>query len=279
MLKGFEGLKHAELYAKYRITYPYEVTRMVIDYAKKNKSNGQLEHMVDVGCGNGQSTEIYKDYVGRITAIDTSESQIAVAKKNEKSNITYLVATGECLPVEENSVDLICSGQAIHWIDFPKFWAESRRVLKPDGSMVFYGYGLLQLIPEQMPVGFDETTMNEKATELLLKLHYQCKFHERIDHVNNRYVEIFDMIPSNEKSRDDSIFITRHWNMNDLKNFLSTWSGYQTYLREKKADDPDILRQYLDNLKQLLGMETSKDEDIQLRVSWNVFVIFSKRPS
>lgn len=279
MLRGFEKADHAELYAKYRPIYPTEVVTRIIQYARSNKTDGILSHMLDVGCGSGQSTEIYAPYVENITALDVSASQIEQANKASKNdNIKYLVGSAEELPVNDNSVDLICSGLAIHWAEFEMFWTECKRVMKSDGSMVLYGYDLPQFVPHGVSNNVDD--LKQRARSLTMELSRTCKFHDRIQHVNNKYKNIFDMIPCKDKYRDDSLIIERHWTLADLGKCYATWSGYQTYVREKRPDDksPDIIRCFLDKIKVLYQREDSEDEDINLRVTWDIFILFSKRP-
>ena len=43
---------------------------------------------------------------------------------------------------EESSVDLISAGLCIHWFDRPKFYAECKKVLRPGGLLVAYGFGV-----------------------------------------------------------------------------------------------------------------------------------------
>ena len=43
---------------------------------------------------------------------------------------------------EETSVDLISAGLSIHWFDRPKFYAECKKVLRPGGLLVAYGFAL-----------------------------------------------------------------------------------------------------------------------------------------
>ncbi|OAA60833.1 Methyltransferase type 11 [Cordyceps fumosorosea ARSEF 2679] len=56
-------------------------------------------------------------------------------------NIEIRQARAEDLSfLPDHSVDLVVSGQAAHWFDYSKAWPEIARVVKPGGSMVFWGY-------------------------------------------------------------------------------------------------------------------------------------------
>ena len=62
-------------------------------------------------------------------------------KKGTLGTIEYKTGYSEKLDfLEDNSVDLVTSGQAAHWFDYPKFWKELTRVVRPGGSVCLYGY-------------------------------------------------------------------------------------------------------------------------------------------
>lgn len=274
MLRLFDGQNHAELYAKYRPTYPESVAKVIMDYTKEGRSDSKLVHIVDAGCGNGQATEMYRDFFDRITAFDTSASQIAEAKKKLDSKITYLVGSAEAMPVEDNSVDLISSAQAIHWADFPKFLKDCRRTLKKDGSVALYGYKLPVAWPIDMAES-DAEPMKLKAFKMINEFSSQCIFHPNIRHVNNGYEDIYPLCPENKKKRVDSLKIERIWDLNQLSLCVQTWSGYQEYLRQQSegGEEVDILRTFLDNLKTLWGVSSSTDEEVKINVTWDIFIV------
>lgn len=64
------------------------------------------------------------------------------------SNVRYGVATAENfaedLQLADSSVDLVTVAQAVHWFDMPAFYNQCRRVLKPDGVLAAWGYGLFR---------------------------------------------------------------------------------------------------------------------------------------
>src|SRR5690606_21407520 len=85
-----------------------------------------------------------------VYATDFSPAQIEKAKS--KPNIYYSVQPAEKTNFESEIFDLITVGQAVHWFDFEKFYAEVDRTMKPGGSIAIIGYGLLQTNSEAQKV-------------------------------------------------------------------------------------------------------------------------------
>ncbi len=94
----------------------------------------------DCACGNGQATSDLAARFNKIIATDASKEQIASARPNPK--VEFRVALAEQSGLADNSVELITVAQAIHWFDFEKFYAEAKRVLKPNGVLAAWGYGI-----------------------------------------------------------------------------------------------------------------------------------------
>jgi ubiquinone/menaquinone biosynthesis C-methylase UbiE len=81
----------------------------------------------------------------RVIASDASEKQIANAQRHER--VEYRLAPAENSGIESETVDLIMVAQALHWFDLDRFYAEARRVLKPDGVLAASAYNLLHINP------------------------------------------------------------------------------------------------------------------------------------
>lgn len=73
-------------------------------------------------------------------ATDASKEQIASVTPNPK--VEFRVALAEQSGLADQSVELITVAQAIHWFDLEKFYVEARRVLKPNGMLAAWGYGI-----------------------------------------------------------------------------------------------------------------------------------------
>ena len=100
----------------------------------------------DCATGNGQAALGLTPHFRKIIATDASPRQIAQAHPHPK--VTYLVAPAERTPLPDGLVDLVTVATAFHWLDFPRFYAEVRRVAKPDGILAAWGYKVPSVTPE-----------------------------------------------------------------------------------------------------------------------------------
>ena len=149
--QSFGEKDHAQLYAKYRPSYPDAMFEEIYKYCTSKKPYGtSLDVVVDVGCGSGQSTRPFCRFFRHVIGTDVSEQQIqsAIVKTNEiridsTKTIEFRACPAEDLTFLENdSVDLVTAAQAFQWFNLDAFNSEVRRVLKPGGTFAALGYGI-----------------------------------------------------------------------------------------------------------------------------------------
>jgi ubiquinone/menaquinone biosynthesis C-methylase UbiE len=128
----FSGV--ANRYADFRPHYP----TALFDYLATLVPRGST--VWDCACGNGQATHDLAKRFDKVIATDASQEQIAAATPNSK--VAFRVAPAEQSGLPDNSVELITVAQALHWFDFDRFYAEARRVLKPNGVLAAWAYGM-----------------------------------------------------------------------------------------------------------------------------------------
>ena len=109
-----------------------------------HNSQTQSPHgtLLDLGCGHGLIARELSPHFAKVYATDPSPGMVAQASKmTDDSKITVKQASTEDLSfLSDNSVDMVVSGQAAHWFDYKKAWPELARVVKPGGSLAFWGY-------------------------------------------------------------------------------------------------------------------------------------------
>lgn len=115
----------ADLYEKYRPTYPSELIDWLYD-------NTEAETVADVGAGTGKFTGCLAAKPWKITAVEPNSN---MRSKLNIKGVKVVNGTAENTGLADNSVDLVTTAQAFHWFDRDKFKAECMRILKPAGSL------------------------------------------------------------------------------------------------------------------------------------------------
>lgn len=126
--------KQAAGYAKFRPRY----THQLFEYLGCIAPSRQLAW--DCATGNGQAAVGLALVFDRVIATDASENQIANAQSHRA--VEYRVAPAENSGIGSETLDLIMIAQALHWFVLDRFYAEARRVLKPDGILAASAYNL-----------------------------------------------------------------------------------------------------------------------------------------
>lgn len=92
------------------------------------------EHILDLGCGDGQLTARMIAAGSHVRGVDASASMVAAARNR---GIQADEASAEKLPYSTASFDAVFSNAALHWVrDQDEMMAEVHRVLKPGGRFV-----------------------------------------------------------------------------------------------------------------------------------------------
>ena len=104
------------------------------------KSNSKNSHLLDYGCGVGNSLEkVITFNPKKITGIDISEVSIEKAKKisTPTSTIELFVDNCEKTKFEDNTFDLVYGTGILHHLNIELCLKEIKRILKPGGKFLF----------------------------------------------------------------------------------------------------------------------------------------------
>jgi malonyl-CoA O-methyltransferase len=99
--------------------------------------------ILDVGSGSGVASsllrKLYPD--ANLLAVDVAYPMLRYAHAQDPSH-KYICADAQFLPLADNSVDLIFANLILPWChDLDKIFCEWRRVLRPDGLLMFSSFG------------------------------------------------------------------------------------------------------------------------------------------
>ena len=98
--------------------------------------------VLDVGCGRGGTAALLADlFEADVTGIDLSPEAIAFCRRRHRqSNIRFAVGDAENLSADSECFDAVTNIESSHtYPNRPGFYAEVRRVLKPDGVFLYTG--------------------------------------------------------------------------------------------------------------------------------------------
>jgi SAM-dependent methyltransferase len=79
-----------------------------------------------------------------VTGLDPEASMVDAGLHPEGTDITYGVGVAEELGaagIKDDSADLVIAGEAAHYFDHARAWPEIARVLRPNGTVAYIGYG------------------------------------------------------------------------------------------------------------------------------------------
>nr|WP_282177493.1 malonyl-ACP O-methyltransferase BioC [Vibrio nereis] len=95
--------------------------------------------VLDLGCGTGYFSQQLLQRGANVICLDLSYDMLDAARQRcGDCNVEYQQGDAECLPLDDNSVDIVFSSLTLQWCeDLSVPLKEMRRVLKPDGLMCF----------------------------------------------------------------------------------------------------------------------------------------------
>ncbi len=210
---------HASVYARYRPVYPDNLFEFI--YAHVNG----FENAWDAGTGNGQVAKILSQKFNQVLATDISAEQLSHAPK--LPNIDYRQAAEELPQIPNARFDLITVAQAIHWFNRDVFYAEVKRVAKPNALVVVWCYSLAQVNPEI------DSLINHFYAETI-----GVFWDEERRLVEQAYRTIdfpFNELPAPELSMDVN------WEIEHVQGYLTSWSAVQHFIKANGFNPVDTL--------------------------------------
>jgi SAM-dependent methyltransferase len=217
---------HAAHYARHRPSYPPEL----FDWLAAQSPARELAW--DCATGNGQAALALAEHFQRVQATDFSAEQLAQATPHPR--VGYLQAPAEASGLVTQSCDLVTVAQALHWFCHERFFAEVRRVLKPGGLFAAWTYTLLHGDPDLTEIVRDYSTNTVGAWWP----------------PERRWVDLgYRGMPFPCADIDVPGFeIRRELTLDEVLDYLRTWSSTQRCLKETGVDPCLALRARLQEL-------------------------------
>jgi SAM-dependent methyltransferase len=198
---------------------------------------------LDCGTGSGQAAAGLAAVFDCVIATDASEKQIANAQSYDK--VEYRVAPAESSSLESDTIDLLMVAQALHWFELDCFYAETRRILKPQGVLAATAYNLLQISP-----GIDQV-VNRYYYDIV------GPFWPPERALVERFTELPFPFP---EQNPPSFQMNANWNVEQLLGYLRSWSSTERFIA---ATNRNPLEQIASDLGKAWG-----DPQRKRRIMW-----------
>ncbi|KAK2605844.1 trans-aconitate methyltransferase 1 [Conoideocrella luteorostrata] len=229
-------------YAAARPSYPPSLFKTVLSYHKAQSTSGVL---LDIGCGHGLIARALSSHFTQVLGIDTSPGMVRQATSTtHDSKITFRHAGAEDLSfLPDKSVDMVVAGQSAHWFNYDEAWPELSRVLKPGGSLAFWGYKDNVLIGhEKANTIFDRFCYADGEVEPgveSMNAYWEQPGRSKVRHLL-REVEppitewkdihriLYDVTPGCEELPDpETAWMQKRINLGQLEAYVRTFSAFQ----------------------------------------------------
>src|SRR5262249_42168869 len=134
------------------------------------------------------------------------------------------------------SADLVTVAQAVHWFDLERFYAEVRRVCRPDAVLALWCYTYARISPEvdSLLKHFDADVMRPywpPQTELVEK-------------------ELRTLPFPFEQTSPPAFDLVVNWQLDDLVGYLSSWSAAKRF---RDANGYDAIAPFREKLAAVWG--------------------------
>jgi len=211
---------HADAYAKYRPDYPTEL----FDYLASLTPHRNVA--LDCATGSGQAAVGLAEHFELVVACDGSVSQLQSARQHP--HVAYIGNLAEQPALRDGTVDLVVAAQAAHWFDHDRFYPEVKRVLKRDGALALWTYGLAYVEPQ---------------IDAIVR-HFYGDVVGSYWPPERRWVErAYRDLPFPFQQIDTPQFqLQLQWDLDSLSGYLGTWSAVQRYRRSTGQDPLPALR-------------------------------------
>lgn len=296
---------NSQHYDDSRPNYP---NQFYLELMKYHHQKGDTKLAVDIGCGTGFVTFKLTEYFDKVIGTDPSSTMINQCKEsygpefcnNSDKKIEFLLGSGENQPkeIKPDSVDLITGAECCHWVNHERFFKESARVLKPNGTLaywfykdpVFIGYPKANEIYTNYTYNSSFDVNPNDEFERYMGPYYQQPGHDYLrtlmkeievptteyyDIIRKEYISDRDGAPADSEDGFETktpLFIKKTIDMKWFLNYVKSWSAYHAWQKEH-GHKYNIAERFVEELKK----ELNWTDDTKIEVIWDTVYTFARK--
>ncbi|HIS69957.1 MAG TPA: class I SAM-dependent methyltransferase [Candidatus Gallacutalibacter stercoravium] len=118
----------ADVYDSARPAMPEYPARVICRYLGKRP-----DLVVDLGCGTGLSTRIWKEYCQKAVGVEPSADMLAIACEKQTEQISFVQGFGDNTGLPDGCADAVVCSQSFHWMNPETTLKEVDRILARRG--------------------------------------------------------------------------------------------------------------------------------------------------
>jgi len=236
----------AETYHDIRPIPPTVIIKIILSWLKRSP-----DIVVDVGCGTGLSTTIWKDVAKKTIGIEPNDEMRNIAQNNVNSDhIVFKKGFSNELNLTSNYADVITVSQAFHWFDIDSTLLEFQRVLKKDGILAIYDFELPPIFGWEIEKSFLE--LRKKCSEI-----YYAKENPPVLNDKNTYHDKIKSFGGFRHSREIMCYGAEKYTLQRTMDFILNISNAPFAMDNDEAIEKDI-----DDLFNLI--KAKYDEELEI---------------
>ncbi|XP_063788323.1 uncharacterized protein LOC134943364 [Pseudophryne corroboree] len=244
----FTQKEFSSVYQKYMIPVSNNIINMILSYVKDKQKGHSPEMALDVGCGTGRYTVPLAPHFKKVLGIDTSESQINLARRcTLAENVSYMVGQAEKIPLKDASVDLVNAGLAAHWFEVDKFVHEAARVLKANGCLAVHAF--------HPSTEIEYGDLSGELTALMTEV-WNILFEHSVKSTNHmlcQYKKIYKAVPLKDKMWITDIPVTVGMSISDIVGFIQAVYMFQAFVEKDPNGAAEFLIKTEQKFRDILG--------------------------
>ena len=282
----------AASYAAFRPTYPPSLYNTLLAYHR-----GPKRLCLDLGCGTGIVTREMSKRFERVIGSDPSRGMIKQAREQtagkEFENVEFREGSAESSPfVGDGEVDCVVAGQAAHWFNYAKLWPELERILRPGGTVAFWGYKDPVLVdfpnatrilnkytygPDPETLGPYWTMPGRSYVQDKLRVIKPPPTHfEDVERIE------YEPVCNGARSGEGTIFMEKSLSVAETKAYYRTWSSFHGWaeahpgrVARGSGGEGDLMDGIFDEMAE--GDGVLGDEGMVVRMEWGSGVVLGRR--
>uniref|UniRef100_A0A131YN59 Methyltransferase n=1 Tax=Rhipicephalus appendiculatus TaxID=34631 RepID=A0A131YN59_RHIAP len=254
-----------DLSAKYKLARPVVPPAMVADIVEYANETVSCKDglCVDVGCGPGQSTELFCPHFRKVVGTDISETQIGIARAAcTAKNVSFEVSNAESLPFDDGTVALVSTVNALHWFRWDAFFAEVRRVLVDGGVFCPSLFRLRAVAEPGLEDCLEEFRYQEFKGYLTAQHDFWTYGYENTD------------VPFSDVRKKDFV-VNEMTTLSAVLACVRTWS----FVIRMEEKEPERARQVLERLETRIRSKLGKpgEDDPEVQVAYRASYILCRK--